>query len=116
MEARQLKAVRRDTTSAEGRATGTVFKQLVAAGSKSERLGFGLLEDDDRFVLVHIIGDNPFGPSTLETHLGQRLSLRGIWRNGQLRVSAEEFLKARSDETPAVEDEPTPAEETHDEM
>lgn len=79
---------RRGVTGEAEEVTGVVGRLVVAEGSKSERAALGLSEAEGGFVVVHVVGDNPFEEGRLASRLGERLTLVGRWRNGVLRVEA----------------------------
>lgn len=57
--------------------TGTVTKQTVAKGSKSEHQGVVLQADDGTFLRLRIDGNNPFRDPALDAFVGKRVSVKG---------------------------------------
>jgi hypothetical protein len=77
---------RREKAGTEESVEGTVAREPIAVGSKSEHAALGVREASGTFVVVHIAGDTPFAEETLTALVGQRVTARGRWRNGVLRV------------------------------
>ena len=86
---------------------GELREQSLFDGSKSEHSAPILVTEDGALVRVMIDGDNPFTHDLLRPHLGQRVSVRGTWRRGVVRVAAEDLkvLEAAAEETLPLEAE-----------
>jgi hypothetical protein len=71
--------------------SGTLAWKRVLAGSRSEHDAPVLVGDDGRSYRLLLVGENPFEQPTLRELVGRRLRVRGVWRNGVVRVTPEEL-------------------------
>ena len=55
---------------------GTVHKELVAKGSKSERTAVVLHTAKAKRYVLRVAGDNPFDTSALEEFVGKKISVK----------------------------------------
>ena len=82
---------------------GRLTREVVDAGSKSERSAPVLEEADGQRTRVYVIGDNPYENGSLSGIEGQEVTARGRWRTpglgaGHRRRSARLELPRRAAE------------------
>lgn len=71
---------------------GVLTLRVLYEGSHSEHDGVVLHTDDDAFVHLYAVGDNPFENATFRDRVGARVHVSGVWRNGVLRVEPADIL------------------------
>ena len=73
--------------------TGTVERQIVAKGSKSEHEAIVLQQDgfSGPPLIIRIQGENPFSNKLLEPFVGKRVSFEGIATSGMQSVIVEKL-------------------------
>ena len=81
---------------------GVVELRVLYEGSHSEHAGVMLCIDNDTFVHLYAVGDNPFENATFKAMVGERVHVAGTWRNGVLRVDPAEILPAEIPPADAV--------------
>jgi len=79
---------------------GELQTQLLFEGSKSEHSAPVLVTKDGAVVRVMVRGDNPFNYETLQLHLGQQISLSGVWRRGVVMVEPDDLTTLPTDKEP----------------
>lgn len=65
---------------------------LLHGGTRSERDSMVIVQDDGTVTPLHVVGENPFAPSSLEPLLGARVRVNGMFRNRTLRVSVDDVI------------------------
>ena len=89
---------------------GVVQLRVLYEGSHSEHAGVVLYTDDDTFVHLYAVGDNPFENATFKARVGERVHVTGIWRNGVLRVDPADIVVEEALPAEALPAEALPAE------
>jgi hypothetical protein len=69
--------------------TGVLATRVLHEGSRSERASVVVVADDGTATPLHVVGENPFSPSSLEPLLGARVRVSGTLRNRTLRVGVD---------------------------